>query len=184
MRAMTAALRSGEYAISSSSYPAPLKMMTKMEGPDNYPDREGAGGVRMMRDQPAADFLRPEKLEPLARSDHNDGDFLMRGVRAARGAMAAVFKPARIPAIVPRLPKIKRLATDPKQARHRKPAAVPKAKQPNTLFHRIAFPERHGHTSQEQGMNHGCLGSTRSKLSAISPIWTGSSRSAGPRRME
>ncbi len=133
------------------------------------------GGVWMMRNQQAADFLRPEEFAPLARRDDDGRDRLRRRVRPAQGAMAAVFKPARIPALAPRLRKIKRLATDPKliaQPRHRQNAAVPKAKQPNTLFHRVAFPDRHGHTSQEQGVKNDCQGSTRSKLSAISPVWT------------
>src|SRR5205085_2245004 len=71
---------------------------------------------------------------------------IRRRVRTVLHRVALLLEPLRLPALAAALPHIERLPADtvPRaQLRHRKGSRLVLTKQPDTLLHRTALPERH-----------------------------------------
>src|SRR5436189_1915970 len=145
----------------------------------NVPDRRRRrpGHLRSCPLQPRLDLLRAEMRKSAPCRDDALGQPPRRRVRTAHDSVAAILKPACLPAVPAPLPNIKRLPADAvpsAQLGNRKNPRLILNKQRDTLFHRTGLLERHRPISSNRTMILTCQASTRSKLSALSPVYTGS----------
>src|SRR6266446_2346108 len=127
--------------------------------------------------QPRLDLLRTEMRKPPPCRDNALDELASRCMRTVHRRVAALLEPSLLAALAAPSPDVKRVPANPispAQIRNGESAGLVFPHQRDTLFHRTGLLERHRPILLRIRRSLTCQESTRSKLSGLSPVCTGS----------